>query len=158
MKSLLSNSSLLLIPCLIDESLLKASVSLNFDWNKTKFSFLHKIYLLLCGKIKLRENIMIENKYLKVDKCFNFESNSFDTGNNIARQFSKYLITTAMTADKYSILLPTYNERDNLPIIVYLLIKTLDEQWVNESFKKCHEFVCLWLFLFFFTSEKSIMR
>ncbi|CAO1349171.1 unnamed protein product [Diamesa hyperborea] len=36
-----------------------------------------------------------------------------------------------MTADKYSILLPTYNERDNLPIIVYLLVKTLDEQKIN---------------------------
>lgn len=48
--------------------------------------------------------------------------------NNIARQFSKYLFNKTMTADKYSILLPTYNERDNLPIIVYLLVKTLDEQ------------------------------
>ncbi|CAO1334167.1 unnamed protein product [Diamesa serratosioi] len=36
-----------------------------------------------------------------------------------------------MTIDKYSILLPTYNERDNLPIIIYLLVKTLDEQKIN---------------------------
>lgn len=29
--------------------------------------------------------------------------------------------------DKYSVLLPTYNERDNLPIIVWLLEKTFRE-------------------------------
>ena len=28
--------------------------------------------------------------------------------------------------EKYSILLPTYNERENLPIIVWLIIKYLD--------------------------------
>ncbi|XP_055544218.1 dolichol-phosphate mannosyltransferase subunit 1 [Wyeomyia smithii] len=32
-----------------------------------------------------------------------------------------------MTANKYSILLPTYNERDNLPIIVWLLVKYMQE-------------------------------
>mgnify|MGYP003896310267 FL=1 len=30
-------------------------------------------------------------------------------------------------SDKYSILLPTYNERENLPIIVWLLVKYLTE-------------------------------
>jgi len=29
--------------------------------------------------------------------------------------------------DKYSILLPTYNERENLPIIVWLIVKFMDE-------------------------------
>jgi len=29
--------------------------------------------------------------------------------------------------DKYSILLPTYNERENLPIIVWLIVKYMDE-------------------------------
>lgn len=28
--------------------------------------------------------------------------------------------------DKYSILLPTYNERENLPIIVYLINKAFE--------------------------------
>ena len=32
-----------------------------------------------------------------------------------------------MTKDKYSVLLPTYNERDNLPIIVWLLVKYFSE-------------------------------
>ena len=32
-----------------------------------------------------------------------------------------------MTGKKYSILLPTYNERENLPIIVWLLVKYLTE-------------------------------
>lgn len=30
--------------------------------------------------------------------------------------------------DKYSILLPTYNERDNLPIIIWLIMKYMDER------------------------------
>lgn len=36
-----------------------------------------------------------------------------------------------MEKNKYSILLPTYNERENLPIIVWLIIKCFEEQWVN---------------------------
>lgn len=32
-----------------------------------------------------------------------------------------------MTSDKYTVLLPTYNEKDNLPIIVWLLCKYFDE-------------------------------
>ena len=31
-------------------------------------------------------------------------------------------------ANKYSVLLPTYNERDNLPIIVWLLVKFFTEE------------------------------
>ena len=36
------------------------------------------------------------------------------------------------TADthKYSVILPTYNERKNLPVIVWLLAKTLEEKYV----------------------------
>ena len=34
----------------------------------------------------------------------------------------------AQTKDKYSILLPTYNERRNLPIITWLLNKTFTEK------------------------------
>ncbi|XP_014672035.1 PREDICTED: dolichol-phosphate mannosyltransferase subunit 1-like [Priapulus caudatus] len=33
--------------------------------------------------------------------------------------------------DKYSILLPTYNERENLPIIIWLIVKYLDESGVD---------------------------
>lgn len=36
-----------------------------------------------------------------------------------------------MSGDKYSILLPTYNERENLPIITWLLCKYLDEAGIN---------------------------
>ncbi|EEB07795.1 dolichol-phosphate mannosyltransferase catalytic subunit Dpm1 [Schizosaccharomyces japonicus yFS275] len=37
----------------------------------------------------------------------------------------------AAQTDKYSILLPTYNERKNLPIITYLIAKTFDQQKLN---------------------------
>lgn len=33
---------------------------------------------------------------------------------------------TSTTGDKYSVILPTYNERRNLPVIVWLLAKTFD--------------------------------
>ena len=31
---------------------------------------------------------------------------------------------------KYSVLLPTYNEKDNLPLIVWLLVKTFTERYI----------------------------
>jgi hypothetical protein len=37
------------------------------------------------------------------------------------------------TKDKYSVLLPTYNERRNLPIITWLLNKTFTEQYVAAT-------------------------
>nr|XP_045012416.1 dolichol-phosphate mannosyltransferase subunit 1 [Jaculus jaculus] len=33
--------------------------------------------------------------------------------------------------DKYSVLLPTYNERENLPLIVWLLVKSFSESAIN---------------------------
>ena len=35
----------------------------------------------------------------------------------------------ASTGDKYTVLLPTYNERKNLPIITWLLAKTFNERY-----------------------------
>ena len=35
---------------------------------------------------------------------------------------------TATNKHKYSVLLPTYNERQNLPIIVWMLVKVFEEQ------------------------------
>lgn len=32
------------------------------------------------------------------------------------------------SADKYSVILPTYNERKNLPVIVWLLARTFESQ------------------------------
>jgi dolichol-phosphate mannosyltransferase len=37
----------------------------------------------------------------------------------------------ASNTHKYSVILPTYNERKNLPIIVWLLAKTFREQCVG---------------------------
>lgn len=37
-----------------------------------------------------------------------------------------------MSPPKYSILLPTYNERENLPIIVWLIVKYLDGTYPFE--------------------------
>lgn len=39
------------------------------------------------------------------------------------------IIAMAVKRDKYSILLPTYNERRNLPIMVWLLHKTFSEKY-----------------------------
>lgn len=36
-----------------------------------------------------------------------------------------------MVSDKYSVILPTYNERKNLPILVYLLAKTFDKEKID---------------------------
>ncbi|XP_055599543.1 dolichol-phosphate mannosyltransferase subunit 1-like [Uranotaenia lowii] len=36
-----------------------------------------------------------------------------------------------MTANKYSILLPTYNERENLPIIIWLIVKYMQEARID---------------------------
>lgn len=35
--------------------------------------------------------------------------------------------------DKYSVILPTYNERKNLPIVAWLLNRTFTEQCVHRS-------------------------
>jgi hypothetical protein len=35
---------------------------------------------------------------------------------------------TGKNSHKYSVLLPTYNERQNLPIIIWMLIKVFEEQ------------------------------
>ena len=45
--------------------------------------------------------------------------------------------------DKYSILLPTYNERENLPLIVWLIVKAFSERYVcflSHSSVKCTDF------------------
>jgi hypothetical protein len=37
--------------------------------------------------------------------------------------------TLAMTKNKYTVILPTYNERKNLPVIVYLINDTFTQQY-----------------------------
>lgn len=37
----------------------------------------------------------------------------------------------ASSSDKYSVLLPTYNERENLPLIIWLLVKHFEESKFN---------------------------
>ena len=36
-----------------------------------------------------------------------------------------------MAGHKYSVILPTYNERENLPLIMYLLVKTFEKHRLN---------------------------
>merc|ERR1711915_887249 len=38
---------------------------------------------------------------------------------------------TSMTKDKYSVILPTYNERENLPLIIWLLNKYFMENKID---------------------------
>ena len=35
--------------------------------------------------------------------------------------------------EKYSVLLPTYNERDNIAIVVWLLVRTFTERYPQEG-------------------------
>lgn len=48
--------------------------------------------------------------------------------NMIEREQTKKDIKELTKNDKYSILLPTYNEIENLPIIIWLIIKYMDER------------------------------
>lgn len=43
--------------------------------------------------------------------------------------------------DKYSVLLPTYNERRNLPIITWLLNKTFTEKCVPQRPTSLHLYI-----------------
>lgn len=38
----------------------------------------------------------------------------------------------ALSKDKYSVILPTFNERKNLPIITWLLNRTFTEKYVSQ--------------------------
>lgn len=38
----------------------------------------------------------------------------------------------AAAKNKYSVILPTYNERRNLPIIIWLIQRTFNEEYVLE--------------------------
>jgi len=42
-------------------------------------------------------------------------------------------MTESKSKDLYSIILPTYNERENLPLITYLISKTFDDKSVSVS-------------------------
>uniref|UniRef100_A0AAQ4Q4H1 Dolichol-phosphate mannosyltransferase subunit 1 n=1 Tax=Gasterosteus aculeatus aculeatus TaxID=481459 RepID=A0AAQ4Q4H1_GASAC len=50
---------------------------------------------------------------------------------HVAMSSRKTSLPNRDSEDKYSILLPTYNERENLPLIVWLLVKYLDEGGFN---------------------------
>ena len=39
--------------------------------------------------------------------------------------------------DKYTVILPTYNERRNLPIIIWLLNKTFTEKYTLTTLQPC---------------------
>lgn len=42
--------------------------------------------------------------------------------------------------DKYSVILPTYNERRNLPIITWLLNRTFTERYVTQHGAISHSY------------------
>lgn len=67
---------------------------------------------------------MFTLKWIFVLVCVILSENYYNHNINININNSM----TATNEDKYSILLPTYNERQNLPIIVWLLVKYLDER------------------------------
>ena len=54
--------------------------------------------------------------------------NPFDNDIALEMQVS-HSSSNSTNTHKYSVILPTYNERKNLPIIVWLLAKTFTEKW-----------------------------
>jgi hypothetical protein len=46
---------------------------------------------------------------------------------------SSVQVATDCVENKYSVIIPTYNERNNLPIIVWLLAKTFKEKCVHAD-------------------------
>lgn len=67
----------------------------------------------------------------------------------IADQLKPFLSVMEASDDKYTILLPTYNEKENLPIIVYLLCKYLNERWweivfTNKTFSNEWNVLLIW--------------
>lgn len=54
------------------------------------------------------------------------DSNS-NTPNDIATRPHKLTMAPKATGNKYSVILPTYNERRNLPIITWLLNRTFSD-------------------------------
>ena len=47
--------------------------------------------------------------------------------------YSSVQVATVSVENKYSVIIPTYNERNNLPIIVWLLAKTFKEKCVYNG-------------------------
>ena len=43
--------------------------------------------------------------------------------------------------EKYTILLPTYNERENLPIVTWLIVKYMTERLVKYTYDKMRRIV-----------------
>ncbi|KAJ3315927.1 dolichol-P-mannose synthesis [Boothiomyces sp. JEL0838] len=60
--------------------------------------------------------------FIEVTTFFDFAKIAF-----VPSIISDFTIPIAMMAHKYSVLLPTYNERQNLPVIIWLLCKTFQE-------------------------------
>lgn len=55
--------------------------------------------------------------------------------------YSSVQVATDCVENKYSVILPTYNERNNLPIIVWLLAETFKEKCVYID--HCVLYFCL---------------
>lgn len=47
----------------------------------------------------------------------------------------------AAPGDKFSVILPTYNERRNLPIVTWLLNRTFSEQYALSTRPSIHSFI-----------------
>jgi hypothetical protein len=57
-------------------------------------------------------------------------NNSNSTIENLSKNVVMAPAKNTASKDKYSVILPTYNERRNLPIITWLLNRTFTERYV----------------------------
>ena len=58
---------------------------------------------------------------------------------------------------KYSILLPTYNEKENLPLIIWLLVKFMSERFVFNRRKIMKTMIIVWAIMGALTKDTRIL-
>ena len=103
-------------------------------------------YLILFEPLAITDHIIVPTSIARFCNCccisitfiiiFSFlvplrhSSYSYSLSSVCCNRWIKIRIMTSSVKDKYSVLLPTYNERENLPIIIWLIIKYFTERYL----------------------------
>lgn len=101
-------------------------------WVKNIFRLFVRFFHICCEKFY--ENIEFSVFQSEIQRTFSaVKRQSLVTLRILQEKMGGKDADESRKADKYSILLPTYNEVENLPIIVWLIAKYLEELWVRGS-------------------------